>query len=149
MSKKYTIQDFMTGYKYAYIATARGKKDIVKFQNTKTWFLKALSDALEKTVTEEELSRRMFKRAKIVLSYYVLYETDYARKRYLMTIMDRWAYMDAMFNGVLSLESMKRCADARMRKLRADDAKIKDCFTRCLKKGMDVEDIKRAIRKAA
>jgi hypothetical protein len=57
--------------------------------------------------------------------------------------------MDAMFNGVLSLESMKRCADTRMRKLRADDAKIKDCFTRCLKKGMDVKDIKRAIRKAA
>jgi hypothetical protein len=145
MSKKYTIQDFMTGYKYAYIATARTKKELLDFQNSKTWFVKALSNALERDIAEKDVNRSMFKRAQLTASYYVMHETDNSRRHYLMHIMNKWSYMNALFNGVLPLEALKECADARIRRLGVEKEVLEKILDTCFKKGMSVEDLKRAI----
>lgn len=145
MNRKYTIRDFMIGYKYAYIATARNKKELLTFQNTKTWFVKALAEVLECNVTEKNINRSMFKRAQLVATYHVMWETSTTRRFYLTHIMNRWSYMNALFNGVLSLEALKDCADARIRRLGVEKEVLEKAFSSCRKKGMSVEDIKRVI----
>lgn len=143
--KKYTIQDYMIGYKYAYIATARTKKELLDFQNSKTWFVKALAEVLERDITEKDVNRSMFKQAQLTASYYVMHETNDSRRHYLTHIMNKWSYMNALFNGVLSLEALKECANVRIRRLGVEKEVLEKVLGTCLKKGMSVEDIKRAI----
>jgi len=151
MRKKYTMEEYMAGYKYAYIAAARSKRDITKFRNTEKGFLKSLALAIEENVNSRGISRKMFRRAKIVQAYYACLESDPARKRYLMTIMNRWGFMDELFNGAMPLEALEHCANARMKKLGVKDvseAVFKTYVMKSFRRGLTVEDIKRALKAA-
>jgi hypothetical protein len=74
-----------------------------------------------------------------------MHETDNSRRHYLMHIMNKWSYMNALFNGVLPLEALKECADARIRRLGVEKEVLEKILDTCFKKGMSVEDLKRAI----
>ena len=149
------VEDLMAVYKWAYIATVHGKQEIELFSNTRGKFIYSLEYASGiKVDRHDKISTTMLRRAKEGMIWRASLAHTPKERNSVKAYLDRWFYMDAVFNGGMPVESLKAHAIQRMEKLGIKAHELDMCILQrriqpLLRKGYTVESIKKQIRGVA
>ena len=150
------IEELQAAYKWAYIATVRGKKEITAFSNTKAFFIRSLEYASGTVVNNRsKIPATMIRRAKEGMIYRASLAKTPVEKRYAAHFLDRWFYMDAVFNGAMTMKDIETLAKKRMNEMGVEynevgASPLRRRLQNLLRKGYTIEAIKKNIsRKAA
>ena len=153
MTKKQNnmMEKCLSAYKYAYVASARSKNEIMEFRNRKGRFLKSLSLALGIDIQEKDVRPPLFQDAEINMWIKETRAETPQKKNYIRHFQKRWGYMHKLFSGQITLWHLTAYAEKRMRELDVEserEKELKKYVTSLFIHGVTVEEVKIALKKS-